>query len=134
VALSISLTLGGCSLTGSTTASSGSFTGTAGEVASTLNELSTDAGSSNESDICEKVLSTQLVNRLDKLSGGCTTVITNQLKTIGDTTLTIETNGITVKGKTATARVQTVINGHKTISTVLLGEEPAGWRVDSLGS
>jgi hypothetical protein len=135
-ALSISLALGGCSLTGSSTASSGSYTGNAGEVAATLNELSSDASSSNESDICDKVLATRLVDELNKLgvSGGCEQIITNQLKTIGDTTLTIESNGIAVKGKTATAHVQTVINGKKTVSTVLLVEQPAGWRIASLGA
>ena len=133
-ALSISLAVGGCSLTGSSTANSGGYTGTAGDVASTLNALSSDAASSDDTAICSNVLSSRLVGVLDKLGvkGGCDTIISNQLKTLADTTLTIKS--IKVSGKTAHASVQTVDNGKKTISTVLLVDDSAGWRIDSLGS
>ena len=63
-------------------------------------------------------------------SGSCQTDVNNQIKTIDNFTLTIES--IKVAGKTATARVQTKVNGQKTISTVSLADEKAGWRISSL--
>jgi len=126
------LLLGGCSLAGgSTTASSAGFTGTKALVASTLNLLASDASStSNGADICSHVLSTQLQSRLNKI-GTCATIIDNQLKTIDDTTLAIES--ISLSGSNATAKVRTVNAGNKVISTVTLHNETAGWRITGLG-
>lgn len=65
-----------------------------------------------------------------KKSGSCQTDVDNQLKTVDDFTLTIES--IKVSGKAATARVQTEVNGQKTISTVSLTDQKAGWRISSI--
>jgi hypothetical protein len=131
-ALSASVALGGCSLgaSSSTTGSSGSFTGTQGQIASTLNLFSSDAGSSDEAGICSDVLDSRVVSALAKYSGGCKTVLTNQLKTVGDTSLTVES--ITVHGNTATAQVQVVDDGRKVIQKVSLRKQSAGWRLDSI--
>jgi hypothetical protein len=128
-ALLVAAGIAGCSLSGSSTASSGSFTGAAGDVAVTLNALSSDASSNNAADICSSVLDTAALARLAKV-GDCKTIVTNQIKTINDFTLTIES--IHVHGKTATASVQTVRGGTKVLGTINLTDEAAGWRVDSL--
>ncbi len=65
-------------------------------------------------------------------SGSCQTKIDNQLKTIDDFTLTIES--IKVSGSTATARVQSEYNGSKVIQPVKLVDQKAGWRISSVGS
>jgi hypothetical protein len=123
----VALALGGCSI-GSSSASNGGFTGEQGLVAATLNTLANDSSSANGTDICNNVFAAPVRARLDKL-GKCSTIVANQLKTVDDFKLTIK--AITVKGKTATARVQTVHNGTKVVQTVSLTREPAGWRVVS---
>lgn len=129
----MALLLGGCSLgPSSSSGSSAGFTGTKALVASTLNLLASDSSStSNGSDICSHVLSSALQSRLNQI-GKCSTIISNQLKTIDDTTLTIKS--IAVSGSNATARVQTVTYGKKVISTVTLHNETAGWRITGLGA
>ncbi len=62
--------------------------------------------------------------------GSCQTIIDNQLKTIDDYTLTIES--IKLSGTLATARVQTEHNGKKVIQTVSLEHAKAGWRIASI--
>lgn len=128
-ALLVTAAVGGCSVGGSSSASSGSFTGVSGQVAVTLNTFSSDASSNNAADICTNVLDRAALARLAK-AGNCKTIVTNQLKTINDFTLTIET--IQVHGNRATASVQTVDDGHKVLGTLNLVHQPAGWRIDSL--
>jgi copper chaperone CopZ len=77
------------------------------------------------------VLSSSLRAVLGK-AGGCATDINNQLKTIDNFTLTVET--IKVSGSTATASVQTTDDGKKVISKVTLAHQKAGWRVASIGA
>jgi hypothetical protein len=131
VSACLAVTLGGCSLApSSSSSSSAGYTGAKALVATTLNLLASDSSSTNGLDICEHVLGSELRAALKK-SGSCQTDLDNQLKTIDDFTLTIES--IKVAGKTATARVQTKVNGQKTISTVSLADEKAGWRISSIG-
>jgi hypothetical protein len=127
--LFLSLAVGGCSLTGATSASTGSFTGAQGQVAVALNLLSSDASGANAKDICEHVFDTAVVKKLGNTTT-CTTDVTAQLKTIGDFTLTIKT--IIVNGSKATATVQTEDNGTKVIKTVLLHQQSGSWRLASV--
>src|SRR5665213_1864788 len=128
--LCLAVGAGGCSV-GSSTASSGSFTGVKGQVAVALNLFASDSSSNNAKDMCTNVLGKTVIAKLDKV-GGCPTVITNQLKTVNDFTLTIRS--IKVTGKTATAVVQTVQSRVKVLRTVVLTHETAGWRLDSVAS
>jgi hypothetical protein len=128
-ALFLSVAVGGCSLTGSTSASSGSFTGVQGQVAVALNLLSSDASGANAADICKNVFDAAIVKRLGN-TAGCTTAVTAQLKTIGDFTLTVKT--IIVTGSKATATVQTEDNGTKVIKTVVLRQQSGNWRLASV--
>jgi len=126
----LAVTLGGCSLAPSSSSSNtAGYTGTKALVASTLNLLASDSNSTNGLDICEHVLGSALRAALNR-SGSCQTDVNNQIKTIDNFTLTIES--IKVSGKTATARVQTEVNGQKTISTVSLADQKAGWRISSI--
>ena len=127
----LAVTLGGCSLTPSSSTNSSGFTGQKAQVATVLNLLASDSNSANGLDICEHVLSSSLRSELNR-SGSCQTKIKNQLKTIDDFTLTVES--ITVSGAAATAKVQTVNDGKKVIQTVALAHEKAGWRITSASS
>ena len=92
--------------------------------------LSSDASSNNGSDLCKNVLAPAVRSKLNSI-GSCATIIENQLKTIDDFTLTVET--ISLNGKTATARVQSSLNGTKVISSVSLQKASVGWRITSVG-
>jgi hypothetical protein len=127
----LAVTLGGCSLSPTSSSNTAGYTGTKALVASTLNLLASDANSSNGLDICEHVLASALRSTLNK-SGSCQTSIDNQLKTIDDFTLTVES--IKLAGSSASARVQTEYNGSKVISTVTLAHEKAGWRINSISA
>ena len=126
--LCVAVAIGGCSL-GSSSASSGTFTGVQGDVAVALNTFSNDASSTNSKDMCANVLDARLVKKLGG-TNACQTTITAQLKTTDDFSLAVK--AVTLSGKTATASVQTVVAGKKKIQSVLLHQDAAGWRVDSL--
>jgi hypothetical protein len=125
----LAVALGGCSLTPTSSSNAGAFTGTKANIATALNLLASDASSANGADICKSVLAASVRSKLNKI-GNCTTIIDNQLKTSDDSTLTVE--AITVTGSTATAKVKTVQNGKKIISTVSLLKQNGGWRIASI--
>jgi hypothetical protein len=127
--LFLSAAVGGCSLGGSSSASSGSFTGVQGQVAVVLNALSSDASGNNFAHICSTDFSSAIVKRLGGASA-CQSSVKAQLKTIGDFTLTTKT--IVVNGNNATATVQTVENGKKVIQHVQLRRESGDWRLASV--
>jgi hypothetical protein len=127
-ALVLAIGVAGCSVGGSSTASSSGFTGARAKVAQTLNTFASDSSGNDATDICQNVLDKQALGRIAK-AGNCKTIITNQLKTIDDFTLTIE--NIIVTGKTAIASVQTAQDGKKVVSGIRLTDERAGWRIDS---
>jgi hypothetical protein len=129
-ALVLALALGGCSVGGSRTANSGSFTGVPGKIAATLNTFSSDGSSNNATDICANVLAPTALARIARV-GNCKTIITNQLKTVNNFTLTIES--IHVTGDQAVAQVQAERDGKKVTQPVYLVREPAGWRISSFG-
>ena len=122
--------MGGCSVGGSSTASNGGFTGVKGDIAVVLNTFSSDGSSNNATDICQNVLAQAALARI-AAAGNCKTIITNQLKTVDDFTLTIEK--IVVTGATAVASVQSKHNGNKVLGSITLRREKAGWRVESFG-
>jgi hypothetical protein len=127
--VALTVALGGCSLTPTSSSSAGGFTGTKALVASALNLLASDASSTNGADICKSVLAPSVRSQLNKV-GNCTTIIDDQLKTTDDSTLTIEK--INVSGTTATASVQTVHDRKKVLSTVTLVRQSGSWRVASI--
>jgi len=104
-----------------------------GQVAVVINTFSSDANSNNAADICKNVLDANALARINH-AGDCTTIITNQLKTINDFTLSTENIVIGKTGKTAIASVQSVHDGKKVVQGLKLERESAGWRIDSITS
>ena len=78
------------------------------------------------------MLASTLKATLNNKSGTCATKLDNQIKTVDDYTLTI--NSIKLAGSVATARVQTKHNGNKIVQTVTLTHEKAGWRITSVSA
>ena len=97
-------------------------------MATALNLLASDASSGNGADLCKNVLASAVRTQLNK-AGTCATIIDDQLKTADDATLTIKS--IKVSGSGASARVQTVHNGYKVVSTVTLVKQGGTWKVAS---
>jgi copper chaperone CopZ len=127
----VAAALSGCSLSPTSSTNSSGFTGQKALIASTLNLLASDASSGNGADICQHVFASALEGALNR-SGSCATKVNNQLKTIDDFTLTVES--INVSGSSATARVQTVNDRTKVIQTVTLARQKSSWRIESVGS
>jgi hypothetical protein len=126
----LAVALGGCSLTPSSSTNSSGFTGQKAQIATTLNLLASDSNSANGLDICEHVLASAIRSELNR-SGSCQTKIKNQLKTVDDFTLKVESIAVAVSCVSATAKVQTVYDGKKVIQTVALAKQKAGWRITS---
>lgn len=127
----LALTLGGCSLTPSSSANTSGFTGTKATIATKINQLASDVSSSDGLDICENVLATSVRAKLNKV-GSCQTIIKNQIKTIDDNTITIEK--ISLAGTTATATVQSTVNGKKVDSSMTLAKQSGGWRIATISA
>ena len=125
-ALVLAVAVGGCSVGGTRSANTGSFTGVKGNVAATINKFSTDSSSNNATDICTNVLAQAALTRIRR-TGNCKTIITNQLKTVGDFTLTIKS--IHVNGANALAQVQSTRAGKKVTTPMQLVREAGGWRI-----
>lgn len=87
--------------------------------------------SSDGLDICENVLATSVRAKLNKV-GSCQTIIKNQIKTIDDNTITIEK--ISLAGTTATATVQSTVNGKKVDSSMTLAKQSGGWRIATISA
>lgn len=135
--LLVAATLGGCSLTRSTTSIPAIAKGAGGKIGVLINNLSSDASSGEASTICNSIFSTALKRRLSKV-GGCTKDVTNQLNT-GITSYTLVTTGltkgVTSKSLVATAKVTSQDNGKTTTYTLQLVNQGAhgGWRINALG-
>src|SRR5450759_4682561 len=85
------------------TASTSSFKGESHSVAQSVSDFQSDATAGDQKKLCENDLSSALTARL-KSSGGCQTVLKNQLHELDALNLTIES--IAVNGATASARVK----------------------------
>jgi hypothetical protein len=131
-ALCLPVALGGCSFVRSPSTTSKIPKGAPGQIGTVVNDLSSDAtASGGASTICSSVLSSALEAQLNKV-GGCTKVIENQLDTVDDDSLTIES--VTWSSHTATAEVKTVVNGKHQLQTLdLIDQKKGGWRISSLG-
>jgi hypothetical protein len=129
VSLALALALGGCSLYAKKTTTP-TPTGALKGVHTTITALASDSSAGDASTICSSVLSTALEQKLNK-EGSCTTIITNQLATASNTTLTIEKYG--GSGNTAEAVVQALDNGKNHLYTVhLVKQTKGGWRISGL--
>jgi hypothetical protein len=115
--------------------SNSNLTGDSKAVAQTISSLQSDAQSRNNSQLCDRVLSRTVVNRLAAGANTCSSVISKQLGEADDYTLTLSgANPVVVTGDKATARVTDTYSGHKNHVDVLhLVREGSTWKVDCLG-
>jgi hypothetical protein len=117
------------------TVSTSSFKGEQHEVAQTLANLQSDVGRNDESKICNNDLAKAVVTRLSGATGGCKSVIKEQLGQIDNSTMAVDS--ITTSGTgaqpTATASVRSIIAGKTRRSTVRLVKEAGKWKVLSAG-
>jgi hypothetical protein len=125
----LAVALGGCSLSPSKTSGTAGFTGAKADVATALNLLASDASSTDGADICKSVLANAVRSQLNRL-GSCAKIIDNQLKTTDDSTLTVKS--IKISGANASARIETVHDRDKVISTVKLVRQNGLWRLASI--
>ena len=130
LAVALALLAGGCAST-ATTKGAGSFHGEQAIVASTVSDFQSAARNRDASKLCKQLLDPALTAQLHDSGGGCTHVLGNQLNTIENYDLTIES--IEVSGTTATARVKSISNGNTHFDTLKLTKVGSAWRVSGLG-
>jgi hypothetical protein len=115
----------------STSTSTSGFSGEEHGAAQAIANLRADVSSANEAKVCRRDLSGALVAKLNALPGGCQGVIKHQAAEVDNFDLTIQS--IRVGGsparRTATARVKSVYEGKKTISTLSLVKEGRAWKL-----
>jgi hypothetical protein len=108
------------------TASTGTFKGASHNVAQTVANFQSDATAGDQKKLCENDLSSALTARL-KSSGGCQTVLKNQLHEVDALNMTIES--IAVNGAGATAHVKSTYSGKSRITTIALVKEGSHWKI-----
>ncbi len=113
------------------TASTSSFKGESHGVAQSVSDFQSDATAGDQKKLCENDLSSALTARL-KSSGGCQTVLKNQLHELDALNLTIES--IAVNGATASARVKSTWSGKSRTTTLSLVKEGARWKISGAQS
>src|SRR5450759_3070453 len=113
------------------TASTSSFKGESHSVAQSVSDFQSDATAGDQKKLCENDLSSALTARL-KSSGGCQTVLKNQLHELDALNMTIES--IAVNGAGATAHVKSTYSGKSRTTTLSLIKEGARWKISGAQS
>jgi hypothetical protein len=132
IAIAAAAALGGCAA--ATTTSSGHFQGQAHAVAQTIDTLSSAASAHDTAKICNSVLASQLVAKLNQAPGGCQRAIGNQLDDADNFDVTVVANGVLVSGQTATAQVKSTVSGHDHVDKLTLVSQGGSWRISGLAS
>jgi hypothetical protein len=110
-----------------TTTSTAAFKGSEHDVAQTIANLQSDVTSGERKKICADDLAAAVVTRLGGTKG-CEATIKDQLDETDNTELDVES--VTVKGKSATAKVKSIYSGKKVPgATVSLLEEGGKWKI-----
>ncbi|HEY2397610.1 MAG TPA: hypothetical protein VGH78_01340 [Solirubrobacteraceae bacterium] len=115
-----------------TTVSTSSFKGEQREVAQAVSNLQTDVRAADQTKICTNDLAGAVVARLNAAPGGCKQVLKGQLTEIDNNDATVESVQIASGKRAATAKVKTVYNGKKRVTTVSLVYEGGRWKVLSV--
>jgi carbon monoxide dehydrogenase subunit G len=113
------------------TASTSNFKGEGRNVAQTVANFQTDVTASDQKKLCKSDLAGTLTARF-KDSGGCEAAVETAVHGIDSLNLTIE--AITVKGKTAIAKVKSTYSGKSRITTLTLVEEGTHWKISGVQS
>jgi hypothetical protein len=109
------------------------FKGAEADVAQTIEDLQADAQSRKPGEICSKVLSRELADKLKSAGNDCTSEME---KVAGDADdYELEVTDVTITGNTATAKVKARRGSDKDASTTFtLVKEDGGWRLSELGA
>jgi outer membrane murein-binding lipoprotein Lpp len=124
------LTLAGC---GSTVAST-NFSGEQHAVAQVIANLQSDVNAGEEQKICDKDVASEVVARLNAISGGCKQAIKEQLAEIDNAEVKVDSVqlGSGPAANTATARVRTIYSGKTRASTVSLRKQGGKWKLAAI--
>jgi hypothetical protein len=132
-AIALVLPLGALLSACGTTASTSKFpAGPQREAAETVANFQGDVTDGEQKKICSEDLAASVVTRLGGKSG-CEAAIKKQLTEVDNTELAIESVQAPSGSTTAVAKVQSVYEGKKKISTVNLVKEGSKWKISSLG-
>lgn len=123
VALALSVAIGACGETASTSG----FKGESHNVAQTISNFQSDVSAREQKKLCERDLAAAVTGRLTRSGGSCQAALKNQLLQIDATGLTIE--AIAVNGKKATARVKSTYSGKTAIGALTLVNEGGHWKI-----
>ena len=123
----LALVLSGCASAVSTS----DFLGEARVVAQTIANLQSDVTGANYKNVCTKDLAETIVTSLGGQKG-CEAAIKRQLTDVDSLEASIVGKSVSVSGNTASARVESVYEGHKRRSTIELVKEGGVWKVSAL--
>ena len=112
-----------------TTVSTSSFKGERQQVAQAVANLQSHATALEAKKVCGEDLAAARVAQLNA-SGGCKKALESQLKEIDSFEATVES--VTINGRTATARVKSVLAGKKAVQTLDLVKEGTHWKISGL--
>ncbi|HSZ05531.1 MAG TPA: hypothetical protein VK778_10075 [Solirubrobacteraceae bacterium] len=115
------------------TVSTAGFTGERHAVAQTISNFQAAATAAEQKKICAEYLAADVVSRL----GGtkrCETAIKSQLTEVDSLEVTVESVTVAAGAKSASARVKSVHEGKKALSTLPLVKEGGKWKISGAGT
>jgi hypothetical protein len=115
-----------------TTVSTSSFKGEQREVAQAISNLQADVRAADQTKVCTNDLAAAVVARLNAAPGGCKQALKGQLTEIDNNDATVQSVQLTSAKRTATAKVKSVYDGKKRVTTVSLVYEGGKWKVLSV--
>lgn len=123
----LALAAAGCTSSGSGGKDTASdFKGAQRDVASAVEDLQSAGSKGDQDEVCSRLLSRMLVDRLDA-RGGCRKVVDAALK---DTdTSDLKVTSVSITGSTATARVTTDTGDGTKAATLRLVREAGRWKL-----
>jgi hypothetical protein len=125
VPLALAALAAGCAQTGS---SANKFNGAEHDVAAKVEQLQSAGESGDAKEICDKVLATQLRDKMQAAGSSCEQELDKAIKDADDFDLAVEK--VTITGDTATAAVK----GRDNVREFEFVREGGDWRATSLGS
>jgi hypothetical protein len=128
LAAGAALALGACGQA----STAGKFTGQKETVATVIEDLQRDGQRKKADDICEKLLTQELQ---DKVKAGSATCAAEMKKALDDAdAFDLEVQTVTINGTTASARVKGKDEGDGVIRTLDLEKVGDSWRIASFGT
>lgn len=122
--------LGGCGASG-TSKNTGDFKGDEKAVAQVVDDLSRAASKRDAKAICNEVFAPALAGQLRRGSDDCRAIVKEQLKDADVYKLDVKSARVTAT--TASASVQSQVNGDDDLKTLRFVREGRAWRLAGLG-